>query len=230
VLALVVDEGVQIFGGYGFMQEFPIEKAYRDARIQRIFEGTNEINRLVAAGTLFRRVLAGKVDLMSRYPEIEARVKSSQAPDLAAETIPAELRDAVNSLERAKDATIYVAMKVAMKYMQALEQEEEFIEYLANLLIDLYATDSALARAVQSVRRGDENSAIHVKLAQLATWLAFARMRTNLDQMIMTNMSESEVQDELPRVRSYVGDYHLNGVAIQRELATVIVEKQGYPI
>ncbi len=230
VLAQVVDEGVQIFGGYGFMQEFPIEKAYRDARIQRIFEGTNEINRLVAAGTLFRRVLTGKLDLMTRYPTIEARVKSGQAPDFAGEAIPAELHDAVNTLERAKDATIYVAMKIAMKYMQALEQEEEFIEYLANLLIDLYAADSALARAVQSVRRGDENSATHVKLAQLATWLGFARIRTNLDQMMMTNMSESEVQEELPRVRAYIGDYSLNGVAVQRELATIIVEKQGYPV
>ena len=66
---MVVDEGVQIFGGYGFMQEYPIEKAYRDARIQRIFEGTNEINRLVAAGTLFRRVLTGKVTLMAKYPD-----------------------------------------------------------------------------------------------------------------------------------------------------------------
>src|SRR2546425_47892 len=184
VLAYVVDEGVQIFGGYGFMQEYPIEKAYRDARIQRIFEGTNEINRLVAAGTLFRRVLTGKLDLMTRYPTIEARVKSGQAPDFAGEAIPAELHDAVNTLERAKDATIYVAMRIAMKYMQALEQEEEFIEYLANLLIDLYAADSALARAVQSVRRGDENSATRVKLAQLATWLGLARIRTNLDQMM----------------------------------------------
>ncbi len=117
-----------------------------------------------------------------------------------------------------------------MKYMQAIEQEEEFIEYLANLLIDLYAADSALARAVQSVRRGDENCATHVKLAQLATWLGFARIRTNLDQMIMTNMSESEVQAELPRIRTYVGDYLLNGVAVQRELAAVVVEKQGYPV
>ena len=230
VLAQVVDEGVQIFGGYGFMQEFPIEKAYRDARIQRIFEGTNEINRLVAAGTLFRRVLTGKLDLVTRYPAIEARVTSGQAPNLVGEGIPAELHDAVNALERAKDATIYVAMKIAMKYMQALEQEEEYIEYLANLLIDLYASDSALARAVQAVRRGDENSAVHVKLAQLAAWLAFARMRTNLDQAIMTNMSESEVQEELPRVRAYVGDYLLNGVAVQRELADIIVEKQGYPV
>jgi len=230
VLAMVVDEGVQIFGGYGFMQEYPIEKAYRDARIQRIFEGTNEINRLVASGTLFRRVLAGKVNLMALYPTIESHVKSGQAPDFADDAIPAGLREAVKAVERAKEATIYMAMKIALKYMQALEQEEEFIEYLANLLIDLYATDSALARAVQAVQRGDENSAVHVKLAQLATWLAFSRMRANLDQMIMTNLGDSEAQEELPRVRAYIGDYLLNGVAAQRELASIVVEKQGYPL
>jgi len=230
VLAYVVDEGVQIFGGYGFMQEYPIEKAYRDARIQRIYEGTNEINRLVTSGTLFRRVMSGKLDLMSRIPAIEARVKSGQAPEAAGEDIPAELRGAVNALERAKDATIYAAMRIAMKYMQALEQEQEFIEYLANLLIDLYAVDSALARATQAVRRGDENSGTHVKLAQLATWLAFSRMRLNLDQMIMTNMNEDQVEKELSRVRAYLGDYLLNGVTLQRELAEVVVEKHGYPI
>jgi alkylation response protein AidB-like acyl-CoA dehydrogenase len=230
VLAFVVDEGVQIFGGYGFMQEYPIEKAYRDARIQRIFEGTNEINRLVAVGTLFSRVLTGKINLMAQYPAIVARVQAGQNTVGADESIPAELRDAVSALERAKDATVYVGMKVAMKYGQALQDEEEFIEYLANLLIDLYAVDSALARAIQAVRRGDENSSTHGKLAQLATWLAFSRMRSNLDQMIMTSMSESEVQEDLARVRAYIGDYLLNGVAMQRELASIVVEKKGYPL
>ncbi len=229
VLAMVVDEGVQIFGGYGFMQEYPIEKAYRDARIQRIYEGTNEINRLVAAGTLFRRVMAGKIPLMAQYPAIEASVVSGQAPDRS-EGIPTELSAAVNAVERAKDATIYTAMKAAMKYMQALESEEEFIEYLANLLIDIYASDSALARAVQAVRRGDENADIHVKLAQLATWLAFNRIRSNLDQVIATNFSEGEIQEELPRVRAYLGDYLVNGVALQREIADLVVQKQGYPL
>ncbi len=117
-----------------------------------------------------------------------------------------------------------------MKYAQALEQEEEFIEYLANLLIDLYAVDSALARATQTVRRGDENSATHVKLAQLATWLAFSRMRSNLDQIIMTGMDEDQMEKELARVRSYIGDYLLNGVALQRELAAIVVEKKSYPL
>src|SRR5690242_3496276 len=187
VMSFTADEGVQIFGGYGFMQAYPIEKAYRDARIQRIYEGTNEINRLVAVRALLKRVMAGQVPLMSELPAIEARVKSGQPLNNAGESIPAELRDAVNAVERAKDVTIYAGMKGAMKYMQALVNEEEFIEYLANLLIDLYAVDSALARATQAVRRGDANSALHVKLAQLATWLAFSRLRSNLDQMIMTS-------------------------------------------
>src|SRR5437667_840579 len=180
VLAFVVDEGVQIFGGYGFMQEYPIEKAYRDARIQRIFEGTNEINRIVAVNTLFRRALKGKVDLLSIYPEIEKRVKSGQAPDRAGESVPAELRDPVNALERAKDATIYTTLQVALKYMQnpqTLENEQEFMDYLANLMIELYSVDSALARAIKAVRSGNAESNIHVKLAQLATWLSFTRVR-----------------------------------------------------
>jgi alkylation response protein AidB-like acyl-CoA dehydrogenase len=230
VLALAVDEGVQIFGGYGFMHEYPIEKAYRDARIQRIFEGTNEINRLVASGTLFKRVLTGKIPLMTLYPQIEARLKSGQAPDFAGEAIPAELRQAVNALERAKDATIYAAMKIGMKYMQGMENEEEFIEYVANLLVEIYAIDSSLARATQAVRRGDANGSVHVQLAQLATWLAFSRVRLNLDQLIMTNNETAQAEEELALVRTYLGDYQVNGVTLQRELATLIVEKQGYPL
>jgi alkylation response protein AidB-like acyl-CoA dehydrogenase len=230
-LAFVVDEGVQIFGGYGFMQEYPIEKAYRDARIQRIFEGTNEINRNVAAGTLFRRVLSGKLDLMSRYPEIETRVKSGNQPIPSLEAdVPAELHTAVAALERAKDVTIYSAMRIAIKHMQALEQEQEFIDYLANLLIELYAIDSALARAIQAARRGDNNSHVHAKLAKLATWLAFSRINTNLDQMIMSYTEEEKIDGELASVRTYLGDYQLNGVALQRELAALVVEKQGYPL
>jgi alkylation response protein AidB-like acyl-CoA dehydrogenase len=233
VLAFVVDEGVQIFGGYGFMQEYPIEKAYRDARIQRIFEGTNEINRLVAVNTLFRRALKGQIDLMSVYPEIENRLKTGQAPDRAGESVPAALRAPVNALERAKDATIYATLQIAMKYMQnpqALEAEQEFSDYLANLMIELYSVDSALARAIKAVHHDYADNSTHVKLAQLATWLSFTRIRSNLDQMIMTYVDEQRMPKVLERVRAYVGDYVFNGVTAQREIANIVVEKQGYPL
>lgn len=233
VLAMVVDEGVQIFGGYGFMHEYPIEKAYRDARIQRIFEGTNEINRMVAVGTLFRRALGGKVNLMAKYPEVEARMKADQLPAGVGEEVPEPLREAVNIVERAKDATVYATMQIALKYMQnpqALAEEQEFIEYLANLMIDLYATDSALARAIKVTKQGHEQSEIHIKLAQLATWTAITRLRGNLDQLIITYIDEARASKVLSRTRAYIGDYMINGVKLQREIATLVVEKQGYPL
>jgi lipopolysaccharide biosynthesis regulator YciM len=121
-------------------------------------------------------------------------------------------------------------MRVAMKFMQGLEQEQEFIEYLANLLIEIYAVDSALARATQAVRRGDDNSSVHVQLAQLASWLAFSRIHSNLDQMLMAYTDAERVEKELARCRTYLGDYQFNGVAVQRALAALIVEKQGYPL
>jgi alkylation response protein AidB-like acyl-CoA dehydrogenase len=233
VLSQVVDEGVQIFGGYGFMQEYPIEKAYRDARIQRIFEGTNEINRMVAVDTLFRRVLKGKVDLLPIYPEIENRIKTGEAPERAGESVPAELRDPVNALERAKDAVIYVTLQIALKYMQKiqeLENEQEFMDYLADLMIELYSVDSALARAIKAVRKGSPDSNTHIKLAQLATWLSFTRMHGYLDQLIMTYVEEKRMLKVLERVRAYMGDYVFNGVTAQREIAALVVEKQGYPL
>ncbi|HEV2237924.1 MAG TPA: acyl-CoA dehydrogenase family protein, partial [Ktedonobacterales bacterium] len=167
-LGRCVDEGVQIFGGYGFMQEYPIEHAYRDARIQRIFEGTNEINRMVASGTLFRRALAGKIDLMSSFPEIEEQVSSGKAAEFATAETPADLRDSVNLLERAKRAAIYSVMKGGMKFMSTMESEQEFLEYSANLLIDLFAADSALARALEAAHSGNAQAHTHALLARMA--------------------------------------------------------------
>src|SRR5918911_4089542 len=122
-LARVVDEGVQIFGGYGFMHEYPIEKAYRDARITRIFEGTNEINRLLLSGTLFRRAMDGRVAVMDPFPAIDEAVSAGQAPsvDVGVCNPPAAreptLQDAAEAVERARGAAIYTVMKAARRYM-----------------------------------------------------------------------------------------------------------------
>src|ERR687884_484877 len=101
-LGRVVDEGVQIFGGYGFMHEYPIEKAYRDARITRIFEGTNEINRLLLAGTLFKRAMDGRVGVMDAFADIDAAIMAGQAPRVDVGVLHTPLRDAAEALERAK--------------------------------------------------------------------------------------------------------------------------------
>jgi alkylation response protein AidB-like acyl-CoA dehydrogenase len=229
-LGRCVDEGVQIFGGYGFMQEYPIEKAYRDARINRIFEGTNEVNRLVAAGTLFRRAMAGKLDLFSDFPEIEEQVASGTSRDFAGAETPPALREAVNVLERAKRAAIYGVMKGAMKFMSTMEEEQEFLEYTANLLIDLYAADSAIARALEATRADSPDAHTHALLAQVALLRVLPELRTSLEGALTMAFEGDERRQELAKVRTYLGDPQVDIVPLQRELAGIVSEKGGFPL
>src|SRR6185437_5253394 len=169
-------------------------------------------------------------DLMSAYGAAEAEVKSGKASEFATDDTPADLRDAVNALERAKRATIATVTKGALKYMAAMDQEEEFMEYAADLLIDLYATDSAIARALMAHRAGDPQAAVHTKLAQLTLWRFFTNIRANLERVLQAIATGDELRADLAQVRAYLGDYELNAVVLQREIAALVVEKGGYPL
>lgn len=225
-----IDEAVQIFGGYGFMQEYPIEKAYRDARILRIFEGTNEVNRLVIAGTLFKRVMQGKIDLFGIFGEVDQAMTSGELTAFAADDTPEDLKEAVNHLERAKRAAIYSAMKASMKFMAQMEEEQEFLEYAANVLIGLFAADSALGRALMAAKRSDEKVHVHTLLAQLSTWRLLMDIKQTLECALGSAFQGDELKEELTKVRSYVGDYELNAIEVQREIAGIVVDCAGYPL
>src|SRR5262249_51638475 len=166
-LGRCVDEGVQIFGGYGFMDDYPISHAYRDARINRIFEGTNEVNRLLAAGTLFQRTLDGRIALMSLLPEIQTQITGGEAYNFSGADMPPALHESINLLERAKRAALYTMFQAAPKFMATMREEQEFLEYSANQLIALYAMDSAVARALDALCSDGAQSRAHELLAQL---------------------------------------------------------------
>jgi alkylation response protein AidB-like acyl-CoA dehydrogenase len=229
-LGRCVDEGVQIFGGYGFMQDYPIEKAYRDARINRIFEGTNEVNRLVAAGTLFTRAAKGQLDLFAAFPAIERQVAAGAGEDFAGAATPEALRDVVNVVERAKRASIYAVLKAAPKFAATMRDEEEFLEYTANLLIDVYAADSAVGRALAAARAGAADAPTHARLAQVAVLRLVPELRESLDGIVTMALEGAERERELAAVRAYLGDPQTAIVPLQRELADLIAEKGGYPI
>jgi alkylation response protein AidB-like acyl-CoA dehydrogenase len=229
-LALCVDEGVQIFGGYGFMEEYPIAAAYRDARINRIFEGTNEVNRLVAAGTLFRRTMKGSLPLMAAFPQIEAEVSSGKAPDFATAETPAALRESVNLLERAKRASLYATMKGAAKFAATMEEEQEFLEYVANQLNTLYAMDSAVARALMASAAGDADAHAHQLLAQLAVLRLLPQTRAAIEGVLTMAFEGEERRKELAAVRAYLGEPEAGIVPVQREVAVLVVEKGAYPV
>ena len=229
-LARCADEGVQIFGGYGFMDEYPISHVYRDNRINRIFEGTNEVNRLVTAGTLFRRAMGGKIDVFSTFPDVEAQVSGGEAHDFAGETTPAALRESVNLVERAKRAAIYSVMKGAMKFMSTMEEEQEFLDYAANQLIALYAMDSAVGRALEAAQVGGVDAHTHTLLAQLTVLRLLPEARAAMEGALTMTFEGDERRDELAKVRRYLGDPSLDIVPLQRELAGIVAEKGAYPL
>jgi hypothetical protein len=225
-----VDEGVQIFGGYGFMEEYPIAHAYRDARINRIFEGTNEVNRLVTAGTLFTRAMENKIDIFSAFPGIDDEVSSGTAPDYAGTETPAALRESVNLTERAKRAAIYATMKTSMKFMSNMREEQEFLEAVANQLIGIYAMDSAVGRALIATRTGDAAAKTHALLAQIVVLRQLANVKASIESALTMAVEGDELRDELAKVRAYLGDPETNIVPLQRELAGIVAEHGGYPL
>jgi alkylation response protein AidB-like acyl-CoA dehydrogenase len=229
-LARCADEGVQVFGGYGFMDEYPISHVYRDNRINRIFEGTNEVNRLVTAGTLFRRAMANKIDIFSVFPEVDAQISGGQAADFADAQTPDALREIVNLVERAKRAAIYSVMKGAMKFMATMEEEQEFLEFAANQMIALYAMDSAVGRALEAVQAGGVDAHTHALLAQMAVLRLLPEARAAMEGALTMTFEGDERREELAKVRRYLGDPSVDIVPLQRELAGIVTEKGAYPL
>src|SRR2546423_5824787 len=139
----VVDETVQIFGGYGFVEEYPAERAYRDARINRIFEGTNEINRLIITGFLLKRAMTGPLPLMPAIKKLMDEVLAGPSSGEEIDGPPAEERKLL--LQR-KKLGLFAAGAATQKYMQPIQDEQEIMGAIADMVIESYAMESAVLR------------------------------------------------------------------------------------
>ncbi len=144
----VVDETVQIYGGYGFVEEYPAERAYRDARINRIFEGTNEINRLIITGFLLKRAMSGQLPLM---PAIKKLMDEVLAGPSVGEELEGPLADERKLVAQAKKLGLFAAGAATQKYMQAIQDQQEVMGAIADMVIETYAMESAVLRAQKMV-------------------------------------------------------------------------------
>src|SRR5271170_3954395 len=140
----VVDEMVQIYGGYGFVEEYPAERAYRDSRINRIFEGTNEINRLIITGFLLKRAMSGQLPLMPAIKKLMDEVLSGPSMSEDLEGALPEERKLVN---QAKKLGLFAAGAATQKYMHAIQDQQEIMGAIADMTIETYAMESAVLRA-----------------------------------------------------------------------------------
>jgi alkylation response protein AidB-like acyl-CoA dehydrogenase len=147
MLEAVVDHAVQIYGGYGYVEEYPVERAYRDSRINRIFEGTNEINRLIITGWLMKRALAGQLPLLAAIKKLMDEVLEPPSFEDPSDHSDDPLYAEAQMLAGAKKLALFTAGAASQKYMNALADQQEVMADLADIIIQVYALESAFLRA-----------------------------------------------------------------------------------
>ena len=219
ILGDTIDQTLQIHGGNGFSAEYPIELAYRNARINRIFEGTNEINRLLTSGQLLKRAMKGKIDLMSAA---QGAVQGEPVTDLDA---PAELKDAYLAVENMKKAVLLVAGSSAMAYMQDLEKEQEVMARAADMIAAVYLSESALLRAERLL--GSAKGEKAAKLAKLYTFDAVDRAKGYGTEALRRVPNGSAM---IGKLNSYLDEHGVDLIELRREIAKDAYEASGYPL
>ena len=222
-LAFVVDEALQVYGGYGYSQEFPAERAYRDARITRIYEGTNEINRLVIATRLLRN--AALSHLWTEENVVSA-LDYSVAPTMSAETLFFAERELLTRAKRLVALTLGRAQSV---YGDGLASEQEVLGHIADIIIEVYALESALLRTEKLVAtRGEDDWATPVDITRVYASDAADRIEHSAKQVVAALADGAETDTLFAGVRRLASHATFNTVAARRRIADSVIKAGRY--
>ena len=222
----IIDENLQIHGGNGFVRDYPAEGHYRDARVNRIFEGTNEINRLLIPGMLMKKALKGDLPLMAAAKALQDEILSPSMtmPDDGDSVLSAEARACATF----KKIVLMVAGTAMQRYGTKIEQEQEVLSYLADILIDTYAAESAMLRARDAVTRKAPNAEMHLQAASVTVNEAAGRIELAA-RSALAAMAEGDVlRTQLAALRRLMKVTPVNTVAMRRALADATVASGGY--
>ncbi|HEX3697099.1 MAG TPA: acyl-CoA dehydrogenase family protein [Polyangia bacterium] len=223
------DETLQIFGGAGYIEDYPIERVSRDARINRIFEGTNEINRLLVPGTLLKRALQGRLGLMALVGQVQQEL--ADPTKINRQVPPGPLGREQRQCNFAKRAVAYGASLGVQKYMQGISEKQELLGVLADCLIQIYAMDSAITRTVQLVRaKGEERSRIPIFMTQLFVAQSYESVFHHLREMLMWMSQDEEWGREIRDINSYYQLERVNTFSLRRKIALHVLESGGYAL
>lgn len=224
ILTYVADEALQIHGGYGFTEEFSPARGTRDARINRIFEGTNEINRLFIPTNLLRRAQRGRLGLMAAA--VAAFSDAQKAPE--AEKGGDELATALTLLTRAKKATLLLFGGAHQKFGDKLIQEQEVLGVLSDLVIDIYLGESAVLRALKNRARFPGQTA-QADLALIWVNDSVARMENRARDALAAMATGDELKLQLGLARKMLRWTPLNTIALRRRIALRLGKVGTYP-
>ncbi|MEH7418927.1 acyl-CoA dehydrogenase family protein [Neobacillus drentensis] len=227
VLSYVVDEGVQIHGGYGFMQEYPIERAYRDARINRIFEGTNEINRLLVPGTLVKKALKGELPLFQKALALQEELMMLMPEEPGDEPLAQEKY----LVRNAKKIALLASGLAAQKFGKALEREQEILANIADIVSNVYAMESVVLRTEKAIAKdGLEKSKQKLLYTQIFCQEAFNEIEATAKESLVAIEQGDTLRMMLTSLRKFTRHQPINVIAKKREAADVVIEAERYII
>jgi alkylation response protein AidB-like acyl-CoA dehydrogenase len=225
-LDFVLDENIQIHGGNGYVRDYPAERHYRDSRVNRIFEGTNEINRLLIPGMLARRAAKGE-------PPFIAAAKALQDELLGPPPAPVDdravLGDETRAMEALKKAALMVFGVALQTYGQKLADEQEVLTYLADICMDVYGAESALLRA-KAMQGAGARAALHVDAARIVVNDAVARVEVESRQALAAMAQGDALRTLLAGARRLFKWTPIDTVTLRRRLADEAVAGKSYPL
>jgi len=222
-LAWAVDEGVQVFGGNGYSREFPLERMYRDARITRIYEGTNEINRMLVP----TRLLKQQPQLFNADGARAALAAASQPPAPSSQTPLSGEREYVSRLKRLSIALLGSA---SAAYGETLKDEQEVLAQIADVIIETYATESAIARAQKMAASGDGRAGLAADIAAVYTNDAADKVAAASRQVVAAlgaRRGDEGLAAGVLRLVPYAG---IDAIAARRRIADAVIEAGRYPL
>jgi hypothetical protein len=227
VLDFVVDEALQVHGGYGFSEEYPMARSYRDSRINRIFEGTNEINRMLSIDAMLKFAMKGKLDLMGPGMAIQKELMS--VPDFSAPDADDIFGNEKKALKNAKKAFLLVAGGAVQKLMMKLSEEQEILLHASDMLIDILALESGMLRAEKLVNlHGLEASQIYVDMVKCYFFDAMDRINTAGKSALAAYATGDELRIMAMGLKRFTKYEVVNTKEIRRAVADKLVAENGY--
>jgi alkylation response protein AidB-like acyl-CoA dehydrogenase len=225
-LDYVSDEAVQVFGGNGYSKDYPVERAYRDSRISRIYEGTNEINRLIISGQLLRRALKGELAL---FPAAKKLMDEMLSPSL-----PEEPAEGVFSLERvalsnAKKAAVAVLGSAAQKYRDKVQEQQEVLAAASDIIMEIYGMESAILRTEKLIAgRGEAACANHIDATRVFVNDSIQRVEHHAKTALAAMSEGDELRTMMAVLRRYMKYMPINTIAARRRIADSMIEAGKY--
>jgi alkylation response protein AidB-like acyl-CoA dehydrogenase len=227
VLDYVADEGVQIYGGMGFSAEAPMERSYRDSRINRIFEGTNEINRLLAVGTVLKRAMKGEIELMSAAMAVGKEILG--VPDFSTDVPEGVFGKEYKVIVNAKKAILMTAGAAIQKFTTEIEHQQEILMGIADMMIEVYVAESALVRVDKLIQQeGEEKHQIARECALVYLHEAMDKIANSGREVIMGFAKGDELNVLLMGLKRFTKIDPKNLIESRRMIAEAAIRKNGY--